>query len=145
MQIIREQSLGALTHPEWLDGRRIWRDGTIDDIVRRIQQGDPTKGWEGDPRLEVYFDPQRRRWELWRLEHDGQYRPVIYSDPGASLDLSIIDFLVTHDRNRGFDVQRHLEVVNGRVSNRRRVDYLDWIREEIGPRIAHAASKGRFR
>ena len=145
MQIIREQSLGNIAHPEWIDGRRIWRDGSTEDIVRRIQNGDPTKGWEGDPRLEVYFDPKRKRWELWRLEHDGQYRPVIYSDPGAILDLTIIDFLVSHDRNRGFDVHRHIEVINGGIRNRRRADYQDWIREEIGPRIDHAASKGRFR
>ncbi len=144
MTIIREQSFNHLAHPEWIDGRRVWRDGDVEEIVRRIQQGDPTKGWEGDPRLEVYFDQQLRRWELWRLEHDGEYRMVMASKPGAALDLSVIDFLVAHDRNRGFDIQRHIEVVNNGIRRRRSAEFQEWVREEVGPRIAHAASKGRI-
>ena len=144
MTIIREQSFAHVAHPEWIDGRRIWRDGGVEDIVRRIQQGDPTKGWEGDPRLEVYFEPALNRWELWRLESDGQYRLTMASKPGVPLDIDVIDYLVAHDRNRGFDIHRVIHVVNDGIRRRRCVDFLDWIREEIGPRIAHAASKGRI-
>lgn len=142
--IIREASYGHVTHPEHLNGRRVWRDGHIEEIVRRLQQGDPTKGWEGDPRLEVYFEPTERRWELWRLEHDGQYRRVLYSDPGKTLDFDVIDHLVAHDRNRGFDVQNHIEVVNGGIRNRRSAEFSEWVAGEVAPRIAHAASRGRI-
>ena len=137
-------SLGQIAHPEWVDGRRLWRDGSVEDIVRRIQQGDPTKGWEGDPRLEIYYDAPRRRWELWRLEHDNQYRRVLFSDPGAPLDASVIDFLIKHDRNRGYDVHKEVLTVNQGVRNRRSKDYQDWLHNEMAPRIAHAASKGRI-
>lgn len=144
MTIIREQTYNHVAHPEWIDGRRVWRDGDVEEIVRRIQQGDPTKGWEGDPRLEVYFAPELRRWELWRLEHDGKHRMVMASKPGVTLGLDVIDFLVAHDRNRGFDPHKHITVVNEGIRRRRSAEFQEWVNEEIGPRIAHAASKGRF-
>lgn len=144
MTIIREQSFAHVAHPEWIDGRRVWRDGSVEDIVRRIQNGDPTKGWEGDPRLEVYFEPALDRWELWRLEHDGQHRMVMASKPGVALDLDVIDFLVSHDRNRGFDVAKTLHVVNDGIRRSRSTEFQEWVREEIAPRIDHAASKGRI-
>lgn len=32
---------------------QVWL-GELDDIVAKVQQGDPTIGWEGDPTLDVY-------------------------------------------------------------------------------------------
>lgn len=142
--IIREASYGNVAHPEWLNGRRVWRDGHLDEVVRRLQQGDPTKGWEGDPRLEVYLNSETRRWEIWRLEHDGEYRIVLYSDPDVTFDFDVIDHLVAHDRNRGYDVQRELEVVNGGVRRRRSAEFQEWVAEEVAPRMAHAAARGRI-
>jgi hypothetical protein len=141
---MREQTHAALTHPEWVNGRRLWRDGAVNDIIRRIHHGDPTRGWEGDPRLEVYFDGDTRQWELWRLEHDNTYRRVVYSDPGGQLDTSIIDWLVAHDTRRGYDPHRELVATNTDVKRRRSDTFHEWVREELGPHASFLARKGRL-
>src|SRR5690606_13484044 len=74
-----------IAHPEWVDGRRLWLDPEVRDVVTRLRDGDPTRGWEGDPRLALYFIPGSRQWELMRLEADGEYRTVARSKPGARL------------------------------------------------------------
>lgn len=141
---MREQSFASLTHPEWVQGRRLWRDGSVNDLIRRIQQGDPTKGWEGDPRLEVYYQGATKQWELWRMEADGTHRRVMWTDPGAPFDGSVIDELIASDTRRGFDVHKHLMTVNQSVNRKRSEGFSEWVREEIAPRVAHAARKGRL-
>lgn len=88
-----------IMHPSHVNGRTLWIDPAVQEIIDQIQNGDPTIGWEGDPRLAVYRGPENR-WEVWRLEADGEYRLVARSMPGGALDRSIIFHLRAHDLRR---------------------------------------------
>lgn len=112
------------------------------DLRRKLHHGDGVKGWEGDPRLEIYWDAERERWEVWRLEDDNVPRFVCRSQPGVPLDDRLIDNLLAWDRYRR---QQDLadEIIE---ANQRREDELDrehdeYVEEEFGPRLLHAVMK----
>lgn len=107
-----------ILHPQNLDGRAIWLDPEVQDLVDRLHLGDPTIGWEGDPRLAIYRGPGRT-WELWRLENDGEYRMVCKSRPGLGLDNRLIVRLVQHDARRGFDPKKAVDANNAKVDKER--------------------------
>ena len=104
---MRENSALGLAHPEWVDGKRLWTDPGIRSIVDKLHNGDPALGWEGDPRLALYFEPEpgsdEGRWVLYRMEHDNVMRPIMRSRPGMELDERMILHLMAHDTRRGFD------------------------------------------
>lgn len=77
------------------------------EIVDKLNHGDPALGWEGDPRLALYQEGDV--WVLYRLEADGELRPVMRSKPGLPLDERIIIRLVEQDQRRGFDPVAWLE------------------------------------
>lgn len=104
---MRENTASGIIHPEFQGGRRLWLDGQVRGIVDKLHNGDPTLGWEGDPRLALYLEPDPlggERWALYRYEADGQYRKVCQSKPGLALDERLIQLLVAHDQRRGFDI-----------------------------------------
>ena len=132
----------TLTHPEWVAGRRLWLEGAVRDLIDRIRHGDPTKGWEGDEGLELYWDGADERFELWRLEDDGQYRRVCRSGPGVGFDERVIDALI------GWDGRRRVEGLADEVDRhnaRREAELVAerdvWVAEEIAPRLRHAIGK----
>ena len=99
----RELTLGTVLHPEFIDGGQWQR---VDHpVLDPIQSGNAEVGFEGDPRLVVYLNLEHQTFVLWRLEHDGEYRPV------ASISGSINEEnvnrlcarLVEIDTRRGFD------------------------------------------
>lgn len=100
----------GIYHPQYMpDGSVIEIDS---EIVDRLHNGDSAKGWEGDPNLVLTWHRGEGRFELWRLEDDGEYRMVMRGRPGMRiLDGGIIDFLVAHDTRRGYnpyaDAVRH--------------------------------------
>src|SRR5437660_1245652 len=103
-----------ITHPQHLEGRSVWADPEVQDLMDRLHNGDPTLGWEGDGRLALYRAPGRR-WELWRLENDGEYRLIMRSKPGLHLDNRLIMHLVAHDSRRGFNAGEAVTVANERL------------------------------
>lgn len=131
-----------IEHPEWVEGRRLWLDAAMKDVIHKLHHGSPEKGWEGDPRLEVYFNAIEQRWELMRLEDDNEYRMVCRSQPGVPFDERLIEHLVAHDRRR-FTKSLHDQIVekNEKVDReiRRRND--DYINEEVNPRMNWAMRK----
>ncbi len=98
MTFFRDNS-AKITHPEWIDGRRVWTDPEVQEIVDLIQKGDPTLGWEGDPFLALLTPDAHGRWELVRLDGD-TYSTVARSRPGLKLDRGLIRHLVAHDMRR---------------------------------------------
>ena len=98
----RENTAAGIVHPETVDGRRIWIDPEVQEIIHALHYGVPTLGWEGDPALALYRTVDKR-WELWRLENDGEYRRFCRSTPNAKLDHSLILQLVAHDVRRGYN------------------------------------------
>jgi hypothetical protein len=135
----REDTPERLWHPEWNAGMRYWTDGSVEAVMRKVQHGDPVKGWEGDPRLALYAhdEGEGRVWELCRLEHDGQYRLVARSQPGVPFDDRIVDELIARDRRRGFDVDQAVVAANER-RDREAADRAADLDAETGDRLAHA-------
>jgi len=138
---MREQNPAGLVHPEWVHGRRLWLDGGMTELIRKLHFGDPTRGWEGDERLAVYWNPPR--WEVWRMEADNQYRMVCRSTPGTPFDERLIDALVAHDRQRhGADfLADRIEANNNAVDARRQAEQRERIAEDVAPRLQHALRK----
>lgn len=91
--------MSGLTIPTVQNGRGLWLDPEVQEIVDMLHNGVPTLGWEGDPALGLYRT-EDGRWELWRLEDDGEMRMVCRSRPGMRLDHTLIMRLVEHDNRR---------------------------------------------
>src|SRR5215471_3502003 len=118
---MREADATGLVHPEWINGMPVWTDDdSVGRLVDKLQKGDPSRGWEGDPRLVVAYNKPADQWEVWRREHDDQYRLVARKPPGSPLDDRIIDHLIAHDTRRGFDVGRHVIEHNERLRREKR-------------------------
>lgn len=103
-----------IQHPETLmNGDVMMLEG---DVADKIQLGDPTKGWEGDPRLVLAWNRRDQRIELWRRERDEHYHLVLRGKPGKRVvDMGIIDFLVSNDVRRGFNVEKYVNEHNDAV------------------------------
>lgn len=80
------------------NGKTLFIDPEVHDIMDRVQNGDPTAGWEGDPAIALFRS--EGRWELARLGHDGEYHTICRSRPGLVLDGSLITYLVANDLRR---------------------------------------------
>jgi hypothetical protein len=134
--------MAAIIHPEWVDGRRLWIDGPMQDLIDKLHYGDSAKGWEGDPALAVYFHPEHRRWELWRLEHTGRLELVARSKPDIPFHDGIIDQLMLRDQKYN-TIDRHAEATafNEAVDAEKQRKYDDFVTEEAAPRLVHAVRK----
>jgi hypothetical protein len=112
-------------------------DSAMSGLIAKLHNGDPVRGWEGDPRLAVYWSPPC--WELWRLENDGEYRITWRGKPGTPFDERLIDLLVTWDRRRRA-VNLHDEITarNEARSAGIAAERNDYIAEEVAPRFAYA-------
>lgn len=87
----------------------------MDHLLDRLQNGDQTRGWEGDPRFTLAWNRQEQRWELWRRENDEQYRLFARSKPDHPFPVDIIDEIVAHDTRRGYDPKRDIDAHNSAV------------------------------
>jgi hypothetical protein len=132
----------AFAHPEWVNGRRLWMDTPMRDLIDRVRFGDPVKGWEGDPRLEVYWNGIDERFELWRCEDDEQYRLVARSAPGIPFDERVIDALIGMDgRRRQSPLHESIIKHNTELDARRDAARDEWVAEDLAPRLRHAFLK----
>lgn len=132
----------AIVHPEWVAGRRLWMDTPMRDLIHRIHDGDPVKGWEGDPRLDVYWNGIDERFELWRREDDEQYRLVCRSGEGVGFDERVIDALIQMDgRRRRQTLADQVLAANTDLETRRDAERDEWVTEEAAPRLRHAFQK----
>lgn len=102
---MRETRFDPRDHAETLGGAAVLTDRTaMDDLVRRLHDGDPAKGWAGDPRMAVAFNKRTQQWELWRRESDEQYRRILRSKPGMPFPKNLIEHLVSIDTQKGYNV-----------------------------------------
>lgn len=95
-----------IMHPEIIrdslgNVKQLWLEPEVQHIVDLLHNGDPLKGWEGDPRLALYLESdgtggRGSRWVLERYCEDGTYQVVCRSRPGVGLD-TLIPHLVAHD------------------------------------------------
>lgn len=99
----RELTLTTVSHPEFIDGGAWQR---VDHpVLLPIFQGNAEVGFEGDSRLVVYLNLEHQTFVLWRLEHDGEYRPVAQIAGSINEDNvnRLCARLVEIDTRRGFD------------------------------------------
>ena len=136
---MRENTAAGIVHPEILDGRAIWKAPEIEDLIHRLHFGDATLGWSGDPALALYRSADKR-WELWRLESDGQYRMVMRSRPGLALDNRVIMHLVAHDVRRGYNVHNALTAHNAAVDAEKERRDVERTTEKL-ERVYHALGR----
>jgi len=102
----------SLTHPQTVNGKLLWMDSGVSDLIHKLNYGDPVLGWEGDPALALFMDKDPvmgDRWVLVRLEDDGEYRDVMRSRPGLPLDERLLIRLMEHDSRRGFEAASVIE------------------------------------
>lgn len=111
--MFREQTVTGLVHPETIAGRVVWSEsGTSPgQLADKLRFGDPTRGWEGDERLALCFNPEAHQWEVWRLDN-ATYHLVATRDADLPLDERVIDHLIARDARRGFNVAKHIEANN---------------------------------
>lgn len=129
----------AFIHPEWVGDRHIWIDS---DILRKIQFGDPTKGWEGDEYLAVFWNPYVDCFELVRWEN-GDYSLVARQKPGVVFDERIIEELVRRDmrRNPKRDLAGEVNAHNDALEDAAQRNLDELVAEEVAPRLRHAFRK----
>lgn len=132
----------SLSHPEWVNGRRLWLDATMRDLIHKLHHGDPVIGWEGDERLGVYWDEPNERWEIWRLEDDGQYRLVCRSPRRSVFDERVLWDLCRWDRQRRRTSLADETIEHNQRLKRERTAETDlYMTEEVVPRLRHAILK----
>jgi hypothetical protein len=94
-------------------GSRRWLDPAIEDVARKIHEGDATVGWVGDPRLGLYLatdGPYAGRWELVRWPEDGSPEQVVArARPGVDIR-TLPAHLAFHDMRRK-DAEKDMEEV----------------------------------
>ena len=131
-------------HPEYKGSARLWQDPEVSDIVHKLHYGDPTLGWDGDPRLALYLErtPAGQRWVLERLEADGKYRKVCQARPGVALDNSLVMHLVAHDlrEQKEGEFLAHLDRLNEKVE-RAQQSAAEEKMQEAFERVAYALDK----
>lgn len=131
----------SIVHPQTLsDGSVVYMEAGIRD---KLQHGDPTLGWEGDVRLELYAGPENRLY-LWRLEDDGEYRLVARSAPNTPLDERLIRGLIARDTRRGYNPAKHIVEHNAKLQktlddqgDERRRDVLEKVYWAAGKDVGH--------
>jgi len=85
-----------------MDGNTLWMDPEVQEFIQKMHYGDPTLGWQGDPRLSLYRTPDRR-WAIYREEGNGEVVPVCRSRQDLPLGNAVFMHLAAHDHRNGFD------------------------------------------
>jgi hypothetical protein len=84
-------------------GARRWLDPAVQDVARKIHDGDPTVGWSGDERLGLYLateGPYAGQWELVRFPEDGSPEMIVArAKPGVDIR-TLPAHLAYHDMRR---------------------------------------------
>ena len=146
---MREATLTAVRFPEQIVLRPARGPARVlqrldDPLVDRIQKGDPTLGWAGDARLQLYLDVPGGQWELWRLEHDNDLELVsAWSvDQYRSTEIvpAAILWLRSHDTWTGFDPFLSVVERNDKVKAAAAAAEADAM-TEAADRLGHALRK----
>lgn len=126
----------GFVHPEMVAGRRLWMDSSMREIIDKIKYGDNVLGWEGDDKLDVFWNDVGKFFELMRYEN-GDYSIVARSKPGVPFDERIIHELARRDAKRNPNRDLHAEVAahNEAIRAREQATFDEMIAEEVAPRI----------
>lgn len=123
------------------DGGHVVVEGECQDIVRRIRDGDPTKGWEGDPSMRVFVSPYESltdghveyHFEVWGIDRHGEpYLAVSHPTGGPEL----IDKLIRSDTRRRDVIADAMKAQEALDAEKRRK--MGEVHEEMADKLAFA-------
>lgn len=103
--------MASFVLPAFVNGQPTWLEEADPEIVRLLQHGDPTIGWEGDPRLYMRRNLHSGGWTVWRLGEDGSEHAICSSKGNHKLDKSLLVRLRDHDSRR-VDIHARVEKQN---------------------------------
>lgn len=114
---------------------REFPDGTVTlageaPIDRKLREGDPTLGWEGDPTLQLALNTLTGRWEVWRRSDLGGEAVRICSAPqkGGTLPGDELIRLLVNIDSRRTNVVEQIDQHNRALDDSRHAA----LREHIG-------------
>lgn len=148
--IEREESLPAgFEHPFFLNVEWIMGSFTLQrmdgPMFGPIRSGHPALGWEGESRLQMYWDGEAQRYVLCRLCGDGEYRAIVCSEPYPLINEArineVIAGLVLHDVRRGFDPKAYVDGKNARLDAARQAEVDDHFDNVIVDKLKFALKK----
>lgn len=152
LELPRELSYGAVTHPDHLAFRRprgVLTLHRVEDVFTdAIVKGDPVLGWDGDARLAVYLSmpqPECAEASYWvvRLCADGTYQTVLRHPAvlrGPEIMAAFVRRLVEIDGRRGFDPIADLDKAEEQVAKAREDARAEQV-AEVADRLHHAMRK----
>lgn len=118
-------------------------EGAAADLERRVQQGDPTLGWEGDPSMRVVIvegvisGRKAVRWEVWAP--DPQTREPFCVASSMTLGPELIRKIVAADTRRRDVVGEFIAKERKRVLDERKA--MSERHEEVADKMHHALRK----
>lgn len=140
----REITYRALRHPDPLVMAGIPRVLIEDPVADKLAKGDPAMGWSGDHRLALYLCYPLRQWELWRYEHDGQYRMTtsLPADGNRGIDVvaRFVLMLAANDSHKGYDLRADLDRLTAKATKDREAKRAEMV-EDVADHLAHALKK----
>src|ERR1044071_8911243 len=108
-------------------GHQVVVNSDVLDVAARIQRGDPTCGWEGDPRMFVVFNYVTEKYEVWRRCEDNKDRIIMSAEP-REFDARVIVRLVQSD-TRHVNVLAEMEKHNERVERQQQEEHAEMMKE----------------
>lgn len=105
------------------------------NICQRVQEGDATIGWAGDPNMFVSFNNVVQKYEIWRRCEDGLDRMVKSWDPDK-FDQRVLMDLRDTDTWR-IDVLKKMDDENARIERAKETD-LQALQESLDDFIKYA-------
>lgn len=112
------------------DGSLANVDSDVLAVGRRLQEGDATLGWPGDPSLSLCFDHDRKVWCAVHVDKAGL--PYVVADH-PTCDAGLIAKVVFAD-NQLHDVAAAIDRANARVEAERAWEWNDWLDNHYIPK-----------
>lgn len=92
--------MSGLIIPDSVNGVPTWFSEAPVDYVRQLQEGDPSVGWEGDPRLYLRPNKATGGWSVWRMGDDNKHYCICHSKAPHKLDKGLFIKLRDNDTRR---------------------------------------------
>jgi DUF917 family protein len=138
------------------DGGKVLVEGEAQDIVRRVREGDPTKGWQGDPNMRVVLQPYEGLrsnqvtylFEFWTTDAHGDLYLAMQS---PTCGPEVIERLVAGDTTRRDVIGEAIERQRKAQADAKKtlLERLDECADKLGfalqgDNAAHFGGKGRL-
>lgn len=128
-----------LQRPEYLaNGEAVLIDS---DLLDKLRYGDPISGWEGDVNMNLWYNRNDDRIYLSSFDDNQQEYIICRSAPGARVaDMNLLHLVVTHDRNKGFDLAKSMETTEAQVE-KEKLDKFKDAHNEVANKLAWGVQK----